>query len=67
MAKWRISKVTRIQSTPNFPKSKRFLPPDKHTYVSVGKKCSLFGKFGVLCILVTSVLRFALLSYYRRN
>ena len=26
-----------------------------------------FGKFGVLCFLVTSVLRFALLSYYRRT
>ena len=25
-----------------------------------------FGKFGVLCILVTSVLRFALLPYHRR-
>ena len=35
--------------------------------VSGGKKCSFFGKFGVLCILVTSVLRFALLSYYRRT
>ena len=26
-----------------------------------------FVKFGVLCFLVTSVLRFALLPYYRRN
>ena len=34
--------------------------------VSGGKKRSLFGKFRVLCILVTSVLRFALLPYYRR-
>ena len=33
----------------------------------VGKKRSFFGKFGVLCILVTSVLRFALLPYYQRN
>ena len=33
---------------------------------SGGKKCSLFGIFGVLCFLVTSVLRFALLPYYRR-
>ena len=31
-----------------------------------GKKCSFFGKFGQLCFLVTSVLRFALLPYYRR-
>ena len=70
MAKGRISKteVRRIQSTPNFPKNERFLPPDTHTCVCVpgGKKRLFFGKFGVLCILVTSVLRFALLPYYRR-
>ena len=34
--------------------------------VSEGKKCSFFGKFGVLCFLKTPVLRFALLPYYRR-
>ena len=32
-----------------------------------GKKCSFFGKFGVLCFLVTSVLKFPLLPYYQRN
>ena len=31
-----------------------------------GKKCLFFGKFGVVCFLVISVLRFALLPYYRR-
>ena len=31
-----------------------------------GKKCSFFGKFGVLCFLETPVLRFALMPYYRR-
>ena len=38
------------------------------TYVCVSgsKKHSFFGKFGLLCIFVTSVLRFALLLYYRR-
>ena len=38
------------------------------TYVweSEGKKCSIFGKFGVLCFLETTVFRFALLPYYRR-
>ena len=38
-----------------------------HTYVFVlgGKKCSFFGKFGVLCFLETSVLTFAILPYYR--
>ena len=61
--------VTRKQSTPNFPKNEHFLPPDTHTYVRVlvDKKCSLFGKFGVLCFLVTSVLRFGLLPHFRRN
>ena len=38
-----------------------------YTYVCIsgGKKCSFFGKFGILCFLVTPVLRFALLLYYR--
>ena len=48
---------------------KTFLTPWSHTYVclSGGKKCLFFGKFGVLCFLVTSVLRFALLPYYWRE
>ena len=33
----------------------------------MGKKCSFFGKFGVLCVFVRSVLRFTLLPYYRRD
>ena len=35
--------------------------PDTHTHacVSGGKKCSFFGKFGVLCFFITSDLRFA--------
>ena len=33
--------------------------------VSGGKKCSFCGKFDVICFLETSVLRFALLPYYR--
>ena len=42
--------VTRKQSTTNFQKNKHFLPSDTHTYVCVsgGKKCSFFGKLGVL-------------------
>ena len=45
----------RKQSLPNFPKNEHFLPPGTHTYVCVseGKKCSFFGKFGLLCFLVT--------------
>ena len=45
----------------NFPNNEHFLFPDTHSYVfvSVGMKCSFFGKFGVLCFL-------ALWPYYRR-
>ena len=50
--------VKRKQSTPNFPKNEHFL--------SGGKKYPFFGRFGVLCFLLTAVLRFALYSYYRR-
>ena len=35
--------------------------------VSGGRKCSFFGKFGVLCFLETPVVMFALLPYYWRN
>ena len=54
-----------------FRKNEDFLPPDTYTYVCVqglrrGKKCSFFGKFGVLCFLETPVLRFTLLYYYKR-
>ena len=38
-----------------------------HVCVSGNKKCLFFGKFGGLCFLVTPVLRFALLPYYRRD
>ena len=56
------------KSTPNFPKNEHFLVPDPHTYVCVseGKKCSFFGKLGVLCFLETPILRFALLPYYQQ-
>ena len=37
-----------------------------HMCVSGGKKCLLFGTFGVLYFLVTPVLRFVLLPYCRR-
>ena len=42
----------------------------RYTHIRVrimgGKKCSFFGKFGLLCFLETPVLRFALLPCYRR-
>ena len=50
-----------------FRKNKHFLPPDTHTYKCMGKKCSFFGKIGVLCSLETLVLRFALLPSYRQS
>ena len=58
--------VSRKQSTPNFPKKRTFLTTDMHTDVCVSgdKKCSFFGKLGVLSFLETLVLRFALLPYY---
>ena len=34
-------------------------------FVSGGKKCSFFGKFGELCFLVTFLVSFTLLPYYR--
>ena len=37
-----------------------------HVCVSMGRKCSFVGKFGVFCFLVTSFLRFAPLPYHRR-
>ena len=36
-------------------------------YVSRGKKCSFFGKYGEVCFLETPVLTFTLLVYYRWN
>ena len=61
--------VTRKQSTPNFPEYENLLRLDTHTCVCVsgGKKCLFFGKFSVICFLVTTFLRFALLSYRRIN
>ena len=38
----------------------------KDVCISAGKKCSFFGKLGVLYFLVTLVLKLALLPYYRR-
>ena len=42
---------------------------DMHTYMSDsgGKKCLFFGKFGVLCFLATSVLKFTFLPCYQRT
>ena len=45
--------VSRKESTPIVPKNEH----RAYQGVSGGKKCSFFGKFGVLCFLVTPVLR----------
>ena len=45
-----------------FSEKRTFLTPDTHTYVRNGGKCSLFGKFDMLCFLETTVLRFALFA-----
>ena len=59
------TKMTKKQPRLNFPKNEHFLnflfDTQMHVYVSVG------GKFGVLYFLVTSVMRFAFLPYYRRS
>ena len=41
-----------------FCEKRTFLTPDKHTYVWVSgdKECSFFGKYGLLCFLVTLTL-----------
>ena len=39
--------------------------PRTRAYQEGGKKCSFFRKFCLLCLLVTSVLRFAFWPYYR--
>ena len=50
--------VTRKQSPSNFPKNEHFLPPTCKCQEI--RNVRFFGKFGVLCFLVTSILRFVL-------
>ena len=66
-AKGRISKrvLQENKASQIFQKTNISYPPDMHIYVSGGKKCSFFREFGVLFFVETSVLRFALLPYYR--
>ena len=50
-----------------FSEKRKFVTPwYAHLCVRIRGKCSFFGKFGVLCLLETPVLRFALLPYYLR-
>ena len=37
------------------------------SYLVGGKNCSSFGKFAVFCVLVTTVLRFAILPHYQQS
>ena len=48
----------------NYFEKQVFLTFDTLIMGGVGDKCLFFGKFGGLCFLVTSVLRFALSPYY---
>ena len=59
--------VLRKQRAPKFPKNEHFLLPytDTNVCISGCKRCSFFGKFGLLCFFETTVFRFALLLYYR--
>ena len=55
--------VSRNQNMPYFTKNEHFFPwYCTRACAYQGKKCSFFGKFDVLCFLVTRVLRFALLA-----
>ena len=54
----------RKQGTPNF--SKNSMCMYMYMCLSGDKKCSFFRKCSVLCFLVTTVLRFVLLPYYRQ-
>ena len=58
-------KVANRRQKGDFPKNEHFLPPDKcmHGCVSRGKRSLFFGKFGVLCFLVTPVFTLDLLLY----
>ena len=68
----RKTEVTTKQSTPNFPQNRAFLTPwyakvllhtRTYAYQEV-RNVRFSGTFGMLCFVVTTVLRFALLSYY---
>ena len=68
MAKGRISKRVFQEN-----KARQIFQKTNHSYPLIylrvrirGKKCSFFGRFGVLSFIETPVLRFALLPYYRR-
>ena len=49
-----------------FSKKRTFLTP-WYAHLRVRNVCFSAWKYGVLCFLETPVLRYALLSYYRRN
>ena len=57
-AKWRRKQENKARQI--------FRKTNMYVCVSGSKKCSFFGKFGVLSFIETSVLRFALLPYYQR-
>ena len=61
---YRITKHVIFRKT----KNKDFLPPNTHTLVCVtGDKCSFFTQFGVLCFLLTPILKFVLFTLLPSN
>ena len=60
--KWISKRVFQENKARQFSEKRRFL-----VCASGGKKCLFFGKFGVLCFLGKTVLRFVILPYYRWN
>ena len=60
-AKGQISKRVFQES-----KARQIFRKTNNSYPKI-RNVRFFGKFGVFCFLETSVLRFALLPYYRRN
>ena len=58
-------RVLQENKTPNFLYFLAHIPTG--ICVSGAKKCYFFRKFGVLCFLVTPVLRFTLFPYYQKK
>ena len=58
--KWISKRVFQDNKARQFSEKQRLL-----VCASGGKKCLFFGKFDVLCFLGKTVLRFAILPYYR--
>ena len=64
---WYAHEMVKHTQTNRWQQPTNYLNEFNHfVSVSGGVKCSFFGKLGVLCFVVNSILRFALLPYYGR-